>query len=387
MARRSRRLSPCSNDGFLMHCDVPQEVHIDLITKAGIVANLNGSARRDFNGRLDDVTCPISLARGDIAGKNEIRQSGQRDVMGAPNAGFKHASTPDRNARGLRNVVNALRFREAANAAELDVDDAAGAKADRLFGMMRRAYAFIETNRRSQPGLQLGMIDDFIVRQRLFNHHELKFIELFQTIRVLQSVSGVGIGHQLDVGKTFANLADHVHIPAGLDLHLDALVTSGEFGFDFADKIRCCILNADRYSAWDLTPRTAADALPERLITLAGFQIPDGRFQTAARHLMAANMREPRRNSLGVFKNGVQNTRRGVIANNQPRGVRPFLVIEGMLARSDFAPARDAVRDGFDENDFALRRAAETGLEEMDQRHAQEPQHDPLYFNCHFPSK
>ena len=82
---------------------------------------------------------------------------------------------------GLRDIVDALGFGEAAHAAELDVDDAAGVHRDGLLGVMRRADAFVETDRRFELGLQLGVIDDLVVRQRLLDHHQIEFVQAFQT--------------------------------------------------------------------------------------------------------------------------------------------------------------------------------------------------------------
>ena len=140
-------------------------------------------------------------------------------------------------------------------------------------------------------GLQLGVVDDLVVRQRLLDHHQVEFVQTFQTRRVGQRVGGVGVGHQQDVGKALAHLAHHVDVPAGLDLHLDALIAGRQLGFDLLQKLRDRILNADRNAARDLAPRAAADVLVERLAEHARFQIPDRDFQAAARHQVAANVR------------------------------------------------------------------------------------------------
>ena len=55
----------------------------------------------------------------------------------------------------LRDIVNALGFAESAHAAQLDIDDAAGAHADRLLGLVRRADAFVQADRRFELRLQL----------------------------------------------------------------------------------------------------------------------------------------------------------------------------------------------------------------------------------------
>src|SRR5690349_23755497 len=55
---------------------------------------------------------------------------------------------PDGNAGGLRHIVHAPRLAEAAHAAQLYIYDFAGAQPDRLFQMVRGAYAFRSEERR-----------------------------------------------------------------------------------------------------------------------------------------------------------------------------------------------------------------------------------------------
>ena len=86
----------------------------------------------------------------------------------------------------------------------------------------------------------------------------------------------------------------HVDVPAGLDLHLDALVAGRELGLDLLQKLRDRILDADRDAARDLTSRTAADVLVQRLSEHARFQIPHRHFQSATRHQVAADVRAAR---------------------------------------------------------------------------------------------
>ena len=60
-----------------------------------------------------------------------------------------HLTAQDAHAAALHGcVVNGDGLRESADAAELDIDDAAGPQANGLFGVVRRADAFIETDGR-----------------------------------------------------------------------------------------------------------------------------------------------------------------------------------------------------------------------------------------------
>ena len=72
--------------------------------------------------------------------------------------------------------------------------------------------------------LQLRVIDDVVVRQRLLDHHQVELVQLLQMVDVGERVGRVGVGHQLDVRETLAHLANHIDVPARLDLHLDALI-------------------------------------------------------------------------------------------------------------------------------------------------------------------
>jgi len=131
------------------------------------------SVRRGFHRRRDDVAFPIALAGGDVARQHEIRQRGQRDVVRAPDAGLQHAAAPHRNARRLGHVVDPFGFREPSDPPQLDINDSARAQPDGLLGMVRGADAFVQANGSFELGLQLRMIDDVVVGQRLLDHHQV----------------------------------------------------------------------------------------------------------------------------------------------------------------------------------------------------------------------
>src|SRR5580704_8293245 len=96
-------------------------------------------------------------------------------------------------------------------------------------------------------------------------------------------------------------------------------------------------------------------------------QIPDRSFDAAARHVVAANMPGQGINVPCVRDLTPNQPWRNVIARDQPRGRRPFFVVKRVLTGRDLAPTRQAFAHYFDHDNVALVRAAETGLEEMDQ--------------------
>ena len=99
--------------------------------------------------------------------------------MRAADARFEHAAAPYGNAMFLTDIVDALGFGESAHAAEFDVDDSAGldsiaARHDAPSGCTRRGrWAF-------RFALELGVIDDVIVSERLLDHHQVEVVELLQ---------------------------------------------------------------------------------------------------------------------------------------------------------------------------------------------------------------
>ena len=191
--------------------------------------------------------------------------------------------------------------------------------------------------------LQRGVIDDVVVRQRLLDHHQVEVVELLQMVGVGQRVGGVGVGHQLDGGKALAHLADHVHVPAGLDLHLDALVAGGEFASrSFRAAARRspeCRWRRRRGSRGARRRRSSSRAARRRRRA--------SRSQTAASRPPRA-MLWPRMcavsgiTSAALCEFAAEHARRDVIAQDRPRGIGPLLVVERVLAGGDFAPAGEA---------------------------------------------
>src|ERR1035438_9335521 len=98
--------------------------------------------------------------------------------------------------------MDAARFGESANAAEFDIDDAAGAQFDRSSGISRIVNAFIQADRSSNFRLQFGVAVNFVPLQWLLHHQEIEFIELLQMFGIGQSVSGICIYRKLNRGET-----------------------------------------------------------------------------------------------------------------------------------------------------------------------------------------
>src|SRR5712672_4312081 len=97
----------------------------------------NGPLRRHRYFWLDNVLMPITPARRHVARQNKIRQSGQRNVVRAPNPRLQHPAAPHRDALGLAKVMNLLRHRVPAHAPHLDVNNLASAQRDRRLRLLQ----------------------------------------------------------------------------------------------------------------------------------------------------------------------------------------------------------------------------------------------------------
>ena len=115
--------------------------------------------------------------------------------MRASDTGLQHPAAPHRNAGRLRHIVDALRLGEPAHAPQLNIDDAAGAHLNGLLGVVRGANTLVEANGGLQLGLQLRVVDDVVVRQRLFDHHQVVVVQLAQMVDIGKRVGGIRVHH------------------------------------------------------------------------------------------------------------------------------------------------------------------------------------------------
>ena len=76
------------------------------------------------------------------------------------------------------------------------------------------------------------MVDDVVVRQRLLDQEQVEIVERLERRQVVERVSRVGIDLKRDRGKSLANPAHDVDIPARRDLELDSPVAFLEVARD-----------------------------------------------------------------------------------------------------------------------------------------------------------
>src|SRR6266849_2089499 len=152
-------------------------------------------ARTYGHRRFDNVFFPITRARRDVARQRESLERSHRDVVRAANAGFQHAAAPYGNLLFAGDVFNFLRLSMPAHAPELYVNDAASAEGDRVSRILRRFHRLVQTNRSLNLLLQFRVVKDVVVPKRLFDHHQLEFIERLEQRRVRESVGRIGVAH------------------------------------------------------------------------------------------------------------------------------------------------------------------------------------------------
>ena len=138
--------------------------------------------------------------------------------------------------------------------------------------------------------LQFRVKVKVVAPQWLLDHQQMEWFEFLQMRKVIEGVCRVGVAAQQNVRPATANLVQHVDIPAGLYLDLDALIARSQFSFYLLQQLLVRILNADADAAGDLAPR-ASEQLPQRNALLLRLGVPRSIFQCRLGHGMFAHTR------------------------------------------------------------------------------------------------
>ena len=163
---------------------------------AGGCWDIYGAVGRDGYFGGDYVLVPVAGAGGDIAGERKIGKCGHGDVVGAANAGFEHAATPDRDIQFFwQRSWMRLRLEMAADPAELDVDDFAGAESDGGFCLFIGVNTFVKADGRLETFLDVYVAEEIVPAEGLLDHHEVVSIELFEEREIFEAIGGVRIDH------------------------------------------------------------------------------------------------------------------------------------------------------------------------------------------------
>ena len=238
-------------------------------------------------------------------------------------------------------------------------------------------------HRSAQFFLQARVIVDVVVPQRLLDHQQIELVELAQVLDLIERVGGIGVATQRDVGPARADAFEHVHVPAGLDFDFDAAVSGGQFDLDFFQQLLDRILNADGNAAGNLAAR-AAQQLPQGLLLLRGFGVPESIFERGLGHAVGAHFGEQRRALAGGVDALAQQRGDQILRQRRPGALDPLAAVKGIFADHTFAPAVDAFAVDGDQQNAAAVGAAEARLEKVDERHLNFAECDGFNFHGRF---
>src|SRR5260370_14114090 len=144
-----------------------------LVANAGTGGHANRPLRGDGHFGIDDVFGPVTLAGGDVAGQRKVSQGGESNIVRSADAGFEQAAAPHRNAVIAAEIMDAPRRSKSTHAAQLHINDAAGAQRDGGLGVLFAVDALVEADRRLESALQFHMAPDVVPAERLFDHHQV----------------------------------------------------------------------------------------------------------------------------------------------------------------------------------------------------------------------
>ena len=249
---------------------------------------------------------------------------------------------PDGDARRLRQIVDLLGVGQAADARRLDVDDVAGVQFNRPSCMIGGDDAFVQAERRLDHLLELGVIEDVIVIQRLFVEEQVELVQLGQVIGVGEVIDAVAVDLQHEIGPTISDGGGWFDVPARFDLDFDAFVAFGQVAVDAFQERGNVLFDADADADLHTIPRTAQE-LGQAHVLHAGKEIPHGELKAGFGHAIGAHACEDPAHVLGRGDVGGQQHRPQELLLHQPRRLVGFLVVPGAVAHRRLAPAGHAV--------------------------------------------
>ena len=310
----------------------------------------------------------VAPAGGDVAGQREVRERRQVDVVRAADARLEHPAVPDRHAGRRADVVHADRLGVAADAARLDVDDAAGARA--RWPRARPASASGSTRRgRSASRIRrcsAAWSSDVVVVERLLDHHQVERVERREVRRRRRACRRRWRRPSAGCRRTRArSRATAVDVPAGLDLDLDAPVAGGALDRRRARRSSSRrVLDADRHARRD---RPAAC---RRGRCQSGTPCWRAYRSHAAISTAAFAMWWPRiaasagNRSRGCAKARAEHPRRDERRDDVPRRLGRLVAVVRVVLGDALAPADRAVAFEADQHEGAVVAPAEAGLED-----------------------
>src|SRR2546430_10304956 len=199
-------------------------------------------------------------------------------------------------------------------------------------------------------------------------------------IGVFEAISGIGVHGEKNVWKFLADCADEIQVFPGLDLQLDALISTVEFLFDGVEQCMRTIANSKRNATGNFF-FCPTQQFQERKSLLLALDVPQRVLNPSLGHVMATNSV----NQGGKFTSSryvlSHDHRRNKVRDNVPCRVRGLGVVGRRFDSSDFSPSDQTVGDHFHEQDAPVLGDSETGFKWRSQTHAEFAEHD--LFNSH----
>jgi hypothetical protein len=115
--------------------------------------------------------------------------------------------------------------------------DTATSQIERLFRATNAGDTLVETDGCLNGGLQLSVIDQVVVFERLLDHQQGKLVQLSKMLAIRQRVSAVRVDGQQNVRVTAPHFSHDFDVPARFDLELDSLITETEVAIHSLQKL------------------------------------------------------------------------------------------------------------------------------------------------------
>src|SRR5256885_812235 len=303
----------------------------------------HGAVALDDERLADDLGREVASRRGDVTGQAEVRQRREVHVVRAADAHLEHAAAPDRHVVRGGHVVHRLRGGETADATGLDVDDLRRTDRDRLPRVFGRVDRLVQADRGAYLLRELGVVDDVVVRERLFDHYRGSRVDALEQLDVVERVRRVRVEHEREVGERLARRLCDLDLETRLDLELHALVPTRELAADRLHERIDRRLDPDRDTAEDPVAR-AAEERRERLLRTLREEVPDRHLGGRLRHAVLADPAERAVNVLRPRDLRFEELRQDELLERVEDRAGRLSRIPRALARDALAPADGALR-------------------------------------------
>ena len=100
-----------------------------------------------------------------------------------------------------------------------------------------RADSSVQTDGRLDLAREFGVVDDVVPLERLFEEGQAELVDGLEGVEVVQGVAGVAVDVEDGVGEGTAYGAQHLDVPAGAGLELDAGEASVHGALDVGEQV------------------------------------------------------------------------------------------------------------------------------------------------------